>query len=97
MYWVRVEILVCSFWVISKASCNQKLKNSKIEATPLHSMHAPCYASFSICIASLDERKVWFLDDSIVKGGEEMVKMLTEEMIKIWKGEIFGENEKWWS
>ena len=34
-------------------------------------MHALSFASFSICIVILDERMV---DDSIVKGGEELVK-----------------------
>ena len=83
------------FWVISKASCTQKLKNTKkIEATPLHFMHAPSYAfsSFFICHLWTRGRR-----DSLMtplSKGEKMVEKKWKKW-ELWKrGSYLEKNGK---
>lgn len=98
------------FWVISKASCIQQLKNTKkffwSHSIAFHACSILCFFLI-LHLLSLDERKAWFLDDSIVKGGEDFVKMLKRGEVvwgedvwkrgsyleKIWNSEDHSEGE----
>ena len=86
MYWVRLEMLACSFWVFSKASCNQNLKNTKIwsHSIAFHACSFLCFSSFCICYLWMRGRR-----DSLMtplsKGEKIFRDVLRGENIKVFK------------